>query len=57
MKAELADALTQLSRRWATIERTGAALAKPRNGVGGPVTRPIAVATDASVIAGSGLMV
>lgn len=42
-KAELAEGLTQMSRAWATIERAGAAPWKPRNGVGGPATLPIAV--------------
>jgi len=42
-KAELAEALAQMTAGWATIERAGPAPSKPRLGVGGPVTLPIAV--------------
>jgi cytochrome P450 len=42
-KAELAEGLKQMSHRWATIARAGAAPWKPRNGISGPITLPIAV--------------
>lgn len=44
---ELAEALTQMSQQWETMERTGPAPAKPRNGVGGAVSLPIAINRNA----------
>ena len=40
-KAEMTEALEQMSQRWATIARTGESPWKPRNGVSGPITLPI----------------
>ena len=42
-KAEMAEALKQMSQCWTTIARAGESRWKPRNGVSGPITLPIAV--------------
>jgi cytochrome P450 len=48
-KAELAEALTQMSGAWETMERNGPAPWKPRLGISGPAALPIVVNTATAV--------